>query len=38
MDKATLSTPDFSNLKGLKPGIRNGLRDEGYPTARALEM
>ena len=37
MDKATFSTPDFSNLKGSNPGIRNVLRNEGYPTAGALK-
>ena len=37
MDKATFSTPDFSTLRGSNPAIRNGLRNEGYPTTGALK-
>ena len=36
MNKATLSTPDLPTLRGSKPGIRNGLRNEEYPTAETL--
>ena len=32
MEKLTLSTTDFSTLRGSNTGIRNGLRNEGYST------